>query len=247
MFTADERRRVRERILGLARSDARVMGAAVTGSAAAEAEDRWSDVDLFLGVADGVEIETVLADLTSRIDEELQPLHHWDLPAGPAIYRVFLLPSCLQVDVAATPASDFGARSPRFRIVFGEAVAREPNPLPTFDAVAGRGWLDVSHANAAIERGQLWRAEYHVASLRDQTFALACVRLGQTPYYAKGIHRLPTDVTAPLEDTLVSRLDAPELRRALRAATASFLREVEAAQPAVARRLEGPVLELAGG
>jgi predicted nucleotidyltransferase len=247
VFTAEERGAVRERVLALARAEPRIMGAALTGSVVAGAEDRWSDVDIFLGVAEGFEVEDVLDGITSRIAEELDPVHHWDLRASPAVYRVFLLPSCLQVDVAVTPAADFGARSPRFRAVFGEPITREPNPLPTFDELAGRGWLDVSHANAAIERGQPWRAEYHVSSLRDMTLALACLRLGETPYYAKGVDRLPADVTAPLADTLVSSVGAPELRRALRAATAVFLHEVHAAEPAVADRLEGPVLELAGG
>ena len=40
MFSPDERTRVRERVLALAREDERVTGGAVTGSAAGGAEDR---------------------------------------------------------------------------------------------------------------------------------------------------------------------------------------------------------------
>ena len=57
----------------------------------------------------------------------------------------------------------------------------------------------------AIERGRPWEAAYWVASVRDQTLALACLRLGESPHYSRGVDRLPPDVTAPLEETLVSR------------------------------------------
>jgi predicted nucleotidyltransferase len=39
---------VRTRLIARARRDARITGAAVTGSATRGAEDRWSDIDLFV-------------------------------------------------------------------------------------------------------------------------------------------------------------------------------------------------------
>jgi predicted nucleotidyltransferase len=45
MFTVDRRRQVRERLLERASEDSRIVGAAVTGSAARDAEDRWSDIN----------------------------------------------------------------------------------------------------------------------------------------------------------------------------------------------------------
>ena len=95
---------MREGVLALARADARISGGAVTGSAAVGAEDRWSDVDLSFGVADGVDPEAVLADWTRRLEVDLRVLHHWDLRRGPTIYRVFLLPGTLELDGAVTPA-----------------------------------------------------------------------------------------------------------------------------------------------
>ena len=50
---------------------------------------------------------------------------------------MFLLPDCLQVDVAFTPAADFGARGPNLRTVFGSPVEREHNPPPAFDDLFG--------------------------------------------------------------------------------------------------------------
>ena len=246
MFTPEERARVRSRVLELARDDERIVGAALTGSAAGGNEDAWSDVDVFLGVDETYDVEGVLADWTQLVRTEFDVLAIWDMRAAPAIYRVFLLRGCLQVDVAFTPASDFGARAPTFRPIFGEPVERPYLELPSFGDVAGRGWIDVLHANSSIERGQVWKAEYFLSSLRDQTLALACLRLGESPFYARGVDRLPPEVTEPLEDALVQSLEPDELRRALGVATRCFLHEVRQADAALADRLEGPLLELTG-
>ena len=57
-------------------------GAAVTGSAAAGREDRWSDIDLYFGVADDVALDAVLADWTDYLYGELAALHHFELNAS---------------------------------------------------------------------------------------------------------------------------------------------------------------------
>jgi predicted nucleotidyltransferase len=247
VFTPEDRERVRARLLELARDDDRVTGAAITGSAAEGGEDRWSDVDVFLGIAEGIDPGGVMADWTARLTEELDAVDHWDLPVGPAIYRVFLFSSCLQVDVAFTPESEFGARGPAFRVEFGTPVERaEESAPPSIDWLAGLGWLYLLHARVAIERDRAWQATNAIDGLRDQTLGLACVRHGERPEHARGAHRLPRDVTAPLEATLVRSLDPEELRRALRAATEAFLAEVRESSPDLASRLE-PVLREAGG
>jgi predicted nucleotidyltransferase len=101
---------VRASLLQLARVDDRVAGAAITGSAAAGREDRWSDVDLFFGVTDVAE---VLADFSRYLYDELGALHHFDLAAGPAAYRGFLLPGLLEVDLGFTRSASSGPTAPR--------------------------------------------------------------------------------------------------------------------------------------
>jgi hypothetical protein len=64
LFTAAERDRVRERILALAATDARVTAGAVVGSMALADGDRWSDLDLTFAVVEGVPILDVLNDWT---------------------------------------------------------------------------------------------------------------------------------------------------------------------------------------
>ena len=76
LLSPEDRERVHGRLLELAREDHRIVSAALTGSAAADAEDRWSDVDVFLGVAEGIDIEAVLADWSELLYWELGVLQH---------------------------------------------------------------------------------------------------------------------------------------------------------------------------
>lgn len=71
MFTVAERDAVRDRILGLAKADPRVVAGAVVGSPALGDGDDWSDVDLTFAVAEGVPLEDVLDDWTRRVVAEL--------------------------------------------------------------------------------------------------------------------------------------------------------------------------------
>ena len=121
MFSIQDRNRVRNTILQLAASDPRIVAGAVVGSLALADGDRYSDLDLTFGVADEFSIYAVLEDWTSRIKEDFDAAHLFDLPSGPSIYRVFLIPGCLQFDLSFTPASKFGATGPKFRVLFGEA------------------------------------------------------------------------------------------------------------------------------
>ena len=52
MFIPEERVRLRSELLEYAATDKRISGAAITGSAANEREDRWSNIDLAFGVND---------------------------------------------------------------------------------------------------------------------------------------------------------------------------------------------------
>lgn len=243
MFTTEQRDYVRGRVLDLARADQRVTAGALTGSAAVGAEDEWSDIDVAFGIADGVSLEAVLDDWTEALGRELGALHHWDLRSGSSIYRVFLLPDGIEVDVAVTPQQEFGARGPHFRTLFGATGQPEPAPQPSAQYLTGLGWHHVLHARSSIERGKPWRAEYWISAIRDQALALACLRLGEETFYGRGVDRLPATVTDPLVDALVRTLDEAELRRALAVATACLLSELEAWDPALCARLKPPLQE----
>jgi hypothetical protein len=80
-FTVEARAQLKSSPLEFARRDSRVSGLAVTGSAAAGLEDRWSDVDLAFGVADAALVGAVLSDFSDFMYAR-GALHHHDVNAG---------------------------------------------------------------------------------------------------------------------------------------------------------------------
>ena len=243
MFTPDDRERIRERVFELARADDRVSGGAITGSAAAGTADRWSDVDTSFGIAEGEDLEAVLADWTAALAREFGVLHHWDLRVGSTIYRVLLMPGGLELNIVVTPAAEFGAQGPNFRLLFGESVEHPPAPPPDLGLLIGWAWVYALSARTAIERGQLWKAQNYVSAVRDHALALACVRHGEPHTYGRGFDRLPADVLAPYEEAVVRSVDENELRRALAAATERLLDEVAEVDDGLAQRLREPLRE----
>jgi predicted nucleotidyltransferase len=130
VFTPPYRTRLREELVAAARADERITGVAVTGSFAVGNEDAWSDVDLAFGIGEPMAMHAVMDDLTARMYGEHGAVHHVDVVAGASIYRVFMLANTLQVDLAFSPASEFGAIAPSFRLLFGTAVERPPVVAP---------------------------------------------------------------------------------------------------------------------
>lgn len=240
MFTVEQRDSMRDRLLSLAEGDAAVVGAAVTGSHAVGGSDQWSDIDLVFGI-DG-SIESTMHRWTERIYHEFDAVHHWDLPAGSAVYRVFLMSNGLEADVAFVPAAEFGPHGPSWRTVFGHPAPEKQSSTASHRELTGLAWHHALHARICIQRRRWWQAEHWISALRGQILALACLRMGHPTAYAKGAHLLPAEVTAPLTSTLVRGLDEGELVRALNAAQSALLTEISMADPGLSSRL-APVLD----
>jgi hypothetical protein len=245
MFTPEDRNHLRDILIAAARADARITGAALTGSAALEAEDRWSDIDLALGVAADADLAGLVADWTERMYRDHGAVHHVDINLGNVLFRVFLLANTLQVDIAFWPEAEFGAVAPTFRLLFGKANERPMLPPPPATALIGMGWLYALHARSSIERGRVWQAEYMISGVRDHVLALACVRHGQPAVHARGIDSLPPESTEAVSGALVRSLDDAELRRAFDVATEALITEIERADAGLAKRLAAPLRELA--
>lgn len=244
MFTPAEREGLREALVTAARDDPRISAAALTGSAALDGEDRWSDIDLALSVGDPGDVDGVVEDWSARMYGDHGALHHVDVWLGATRFRVFLLPSTLQVDIAFWSAAEFGAIGPSFRLVFGTAGERPPGKAPDPLHLIGMGWLYALHVRSALARGRLWHAEYMLSAARDQVLALACVRHGLPAAYARGAHDLPAEVVAPLEAALVGSLDTGELERAFRAVTGVLLDEIRHVDGDLADRLAAPLASI---
>lgn len=245
MFTLEDRARLRSGLLEFARSDGRITGAAVTGSAADLREDEWSDVDLAFGVAAAGDLPGVLADWTAHMYDQHHALHHLDVIAGAWTYRVFLLADTLQVDLAFVVETEFRALAPSFRLVFGKANEPRHASPPQAAAIMGMAWLYALHARSCIARRKLWQAEYMISGVRDNALALACVRDGLPAAQGRGMDLLPTGVAARFEDSLVRQLSAAELTRAFQAVIQELIREIRSADAELAGRLEAVLTRLA--
>lgn len=244
MFTPEERDQLRAELVAAARADPRIQGAALTGSAATGLQDRWSDIDLLFGLHPGSDLPSVLADWTARMYQH-GAVHHLDVPFGGTVYRVFLLQGGLQVDLGFAPEGEFGARAPSFHLLFGTAGELPKVSPPPAEYLIGMAWLHAVHARACIGRGKLWQGEYMVSGLRDQVLSLACLRYGLPALQGRGMDRLPAEVTQPLQSALVQRLEAEELRRALRVAVDALLIEIQFVDEALAARLHEVLTGLA--
>jgi len=245
MFTPVERESLRSELLEYATADRRITGGAITGSAAAGCEDRWSDIDLAFGVADAAELPNVLADWTAHVYNRYLALHHLDVVFGQWVYRVFFLPDTLQVDLAFVSSTEFRALAATFRLIFGMANEPRTIELPRAEGIVGLGWLYALHARSSIARGKFWQAEYMISGIRDHALALACLRHGLDSAHGRGIHLLPAGVTAAFEDSLVRSLDQAELLRAFKAVLGGLVREIRNIDGELAARLQTPLAQLA--
>ncbi len=237
LFSPEHRENVRSRILDAAQADARITAAALTGSAARGQEDRWSDIDIAFGVRDP-ELATVLGDWTTFMQTEFRAMHLLDVNSGHSVYRVFLLPGSLQVDLAFSPSRDLRAIGPSFRLLFGEPAPPLEASSPPVRRVIGMGTLYLIHAHVAIQRQREWQAEYFIRGLRDYTFALACRRLGKEASYGRDYDSLPDSFLEQFRASLPRSLDTPELSRALAGVADAFFGEVRSADPELMDRIE---------
>jgi hypothetical protein len=225
VFTPQERDRIHKQILAWASDDARVVAGAVVGSLAHQPGDRFSDVDLTFGVRNDCPISDVLEDWSRRLIADFDAVRLFDLPAGGALYRVFLLPGCLQLDLSFAPASTFGAMGPQFRLLFGAAVDKPFPPPPDLRQLFGYGVHHVVRARVCIERTRYWQAEYWISGVRDQALTMACVRLGVPSDYGRGFDTLPDAIRTAAVGALVHSTDSTNLLQALKQATDLLLSE----------------------
>jgi hypothetical protein len=242
-FDPNDRASVRERILAIAQGDPRATGGADIGSSATDKQDRWSDIDITFGLKSDVNLKTVLDDWTQVLEKEYGIVHYFDLKSGVAIYRVILYQNCLEMDLSVAPESEFGARGPTFRLIFGSAIERSDFPKPAIDELIGWGWHHILHANSAINRGRFWQAEFWISGLRDNLLALLCIRFDQPYLHGRRIDQLPKDVTGPFENLLIRSLDQEELHRALNATARAFIDEIRRHDAYLANKIEKAILD----
>ncbi|MGI5505152.1 nucleotidyltransferase domain-containing protein [Lentzea sp. CA-135723] len=221
MFTVSERDQLRRDLVNAAGNDPRVVGAALTGSAAVGAEDRWSDIDFALSVER--DLDAVVDDWTALL-YACGAVSHLDVRRGTVLFRVFLMRSTLQVDVAFWPSGEFGATGPTFKLLFGEANEIPHARQPERDGLVGMAWLYALHARSSIARGRVWQAVHMLNGMRDNVMALWCLREGVNAVQGRGLDDLRD--TQAFDGTLVLSTHPAELRRAFQVLTGLLVAEI---------------------
>jgi predicted nucleotidyltransferase len=245
MFTGFERSALRDWLILLARADTEVTAAAVLGSGADGHEDQWSDIDLALRLAPGQDPAAVANRWSKRLGERVQPITHMDLWSSGALYRVFLLPGTLQLDLSFWPNDRFAAYGPHFRLVFGEANEAVTPTAPSSSSVLGWAWLFALHARSSIARRRVWQAVYMINGIRDRVVELACVRHDLPQAQGRGVDDLPLDLKSQLKRTLPRNVEVVELQRAFGAILELLVTEARHVDPEGAQQLGEVLAELA--
>jgi hypothetical protein len=242
MFTIEERNLVRDRVLEMSKADGRLVSCAAVGSTATGG-DRWSDLDFAFGLAGDAKLADVLDDWMERLKDGFGAVHLFDFHHQSTVYRVFLLPGNLQLDMSFTPGAEFGALGPRFALLFGKAVEKNWSPPPTPLHLFGYAVHHLVRARTCIERGRFWQAEYWISAARDYVLSLACLHRGLNASYGRGFDDLPEEIVKPFTETLVRSIERRQLVLALGRTVDELLRNSQDVQE-LASRLSTQLLEL---
>jgi len=246
IFTPDERERLRDELVAVARQDGNLCGAAHTGSAASSQLDRWSDIDLALCLKTGASYDQVVAEWTERLYQRHDAVAHVDVMRGATLFRVFLLKNTLQVDVAFWPAEEFGAIGPNFRLIFGEAKPARPEPPSNSQALIGMAWLYALHVRSSLARGRVLQADYMLSGMRNHVFELTCVRCGVIAKQGRGLDDLPASERAAAARCIPGSLEPSELKSAFRKTMELLVSEIRHVDGQLASKLAGVLQDLVG-
>lgn len=213
MFTVEFREEVRNKIIAKAKQDKRIVSAAVVGSYSVGKEDRWSDIDLTFAVSENISVSEVLQEWSDFVVHEFSAVVLSDVSRSNTVYRVFMLPGCLQMDLSFSPEKDFGAVGNTFKLLFG---THNEKPQPKGQSVEEIFGMLVHHlvrARFCAERNRLWQAEFWISESRNYALKLCCMANSLNTDYARGFDDLPSDILSLFKETFVKELTKSEILR----------------------------------
>lgn len=215
MYSIQERKEIQDYLIVHAKSDKRIVDAAIVGSESIGKNDKWSDIDLSFGIRDDIELRTVIQDWTEILNTKFEAQVLFDLPYQSSIYRVFLLPNCLQIDLSFTPSSDFGSITNKFKLLFGHKKEKPKKQLPEFETEYGYCILYALKVRTSIERKKYWQAIYFMDLCRNTLLVLACLKYKLNPFDGRGYDALPLFFKVRLQKTLSVEVVEQSLKESL--------------------------------
>jgi hypothetical protein len=226
------------------------MGVLVVGSGAVGFTDTYSDIDLAVIVERAEEVKPAFDDWGKSIAEMFAVLSCVPVQRAPNIFLyAMLLGGFLELDISFQCLDDLTARRARWRVAWDRSgrideimrVSWDTHPEPDragfYHQYMEGTWHYVNHVGLSAARGQLWRAISDLELIRARVIELAGLRGGHETRRFREADDLPPGLLSALETTLVVRVDAAEILRALRSVVMLFIDEARA----LAATLEGDV------
>ncbi|WP_405207230.1 hypothetical protein [Aquimarina sp. LLG6339-5] len=226
MYSIKERIEVQELIIDFAKSNSKIIDCAIVGSESVGNNDQWSDIDLTFGYEDKADIENILREWSKMMLERFSANILFDISFGESIYRVFLLPNALQVDLSFTPSEYFGAITNRFKLIFGKQKEKEFKSLPEINDIVGYAILFALKTRTSIERKNYWQAEYYLSKSRENVMVLKCLKENLNPFDGRGFDELPVDFLLQIQNALIIELNRPNLQNGLKTLTQILIEEL---------------------
>jgi len=204
-----DREVVLDRFVAACSADHRIVAAFLSGSAAADAADEHSDLDLYAVVPDD-DIDEVVAGRERLIAQLGDALFLEDFGNDGLVFAILSDGTDIELHFVRESALDQVRSGPHRVLVDDHGVlAGTTFPFPEFDratqakelrTVVMWFWHDLSHFAAAIDRDHLWWAAGQLEALRAYCVRLARVEQGVEPMPEEPYWKLDAEMpTAPLD------------------------------------------------
>lgn len=227
MYSKEYRNKVQSSIITFAKEDVRITDCAIVGSESIGENDEWSDIDLTFGFNMEIEIPKILLDWNELMAKKFGANVLFDLAFRESIYRVYLLPNALQVDLSFTPTKHFGAITEKFKLIFGEEKNRNSKPVPKLNTIFGYAVLYALKTRCSIEREKFWQAHYFLEKFKENIMTLKCLSENLNPFDGRDYDNLSDLFLTRIQSSLIDSPNRYNLGESLKVLTEILINETK--------------------
>jgi predicted nucleotidyltransferase len=240
-FTVGERQETVEKLLDGLSHDEQITGVLLVGSAAEGFDDRFSDIDLSVVVADNRSVLEVFREWKERISNWFPVQSSFEVISSENSFLAgFLLSNFLELDIGFLSMDGLYAKRVRWKVAFDRSGKLEELMRASWENRSETGleknyrrnldsiWHYITHVAISLARGHHWRALHYLDEVRNRTVRLACFRRGLDPSHFRPVHLLPANSQEKLLETLPHSTQKSDIYRALQATKDLFFEEARA-------------------
>jgi len=236
-FSPLERQQFLEKLHNALSQDPRILGAVLVGSAAVGFADRFSDIDIYGVVADGVDAKSVFEDWIAKIRSLRPVIRNFSSQPSPDVWLAgFLFEDYLELDISFQTAKRLNARKEKWQVLFDRSGELEDRMKASWEnrevsSITERYtfllndiWYYIVHTVVCSVRGHSIRAAYYLNFVRDFCVKLAGLLESVETNESRQAHLLSSDFKDELERTLIKSFEQAELQQAVLAGYELFFR-----------------------